>query len=83
MDALSSIAGTLLGSPGGTSQQSFAWGTCDSVTGATASVILDGDTEAIDLPMESGARGMAPGDRCLISCWGREASVQSYRLTDN
>lgn len=81
MDALNSIAGTLLGSPERVSQQFFAWGTCDSVTGAVASVIVDGDTEAIELPMESGAKGMAPGDRCLISCWGREASVQSYRMT--
>ena len=81
MDALNSIAGTLLGSAGSASQQSFAWGTCDSVAGAMASVILDGDTDPIELPMESGARGMAPGDRCLISCWGREASVQSFRLT--
>ena len=81
MDAINSIAGTLLVSQETPSQQSFAWGTCDSVTGAMASVILDGDTEAIELPMESGARGMAPGDRCLISCWGREASVQSFRLT--
>ena len=60
MDAINSIAGTLLVSQETPSQQSFAWGTCDSVTGAMASVILDGDTEAIELPMESGARGMEP-----------------------
>ena len=82
MDAADSIARTLL-KGAEPPRQSFAGGTCVEARAASAAVLLDGDAEPVELPLESGAAGVSAGDRCLVACWGREASVQSYRLTES
>lgn len=82
MGAAVDAALSIIGSAPDRRPPAEAWGTCVSVEGARASVLVDGDGEPVDLPMESGAAGMAPGDRCLVRAVGREASVWHYRLTD-
>lgn len=62
--------------------ESWSYGTVVSVGpgGATAAVLLDGDGDAVELPVDSGARGVGAGDRVTVVARGREARVSSYRL---
>ena len=45
-------------------------------------VVIDGDDVSTLLPMESGAIGAKPGDRAYVKLEGREAYVDSFRVTD-
>lgn len=59
-------------------------GTVTAVDGASATVLIDGDAEPTLVELiDSGARGIRAGDRCLVVSEGRTAHIESYVLTED